>query len=215
LPLENIGTNPEDAFFSEGLTRDINSQLSKFSNLFVIAPSSAKEFQKNADCARIRKELKAYYILEGTVRRSSNDIRARFCLEHAVRDEPGYSLGWSRLAFSYVESKKYSIDPPEDWAQRSRQAAYRAIGLDASNPDAYYALAILSQMTGEDRITFQNFAEKAVQLTPNDAFVSLNWVRGWPIRVNGIKARNGHLEQNNLARNTKAGGTISGIFITI
>lgn len=262
VSFENLGGNPDDAYFSDGLTKDINAYLSKFSNLFVIAPSSVSEFRDNLDCAKIREELQADYVLSGTVRRSHDHLRvttgftdartcrqleapgpfdrdlntdnildvqleiakkvvaeigsadaplfnsriqslvrrkapdslaayecvllsywfyetfapdrhrkARACLERAVEIDPDYSLGWSRLAFSYIESKKYAIDTPPDWAELSRAAADRAIEIDPDNPDAYYALAILSQITGEDRSVFRNFAEKAVELNPNDAFV--------------------------------------------
>jgi tetratricopeptide (TPR) repeat protein len=77
--------------------------------------------------------------------------KARACLERAVEIDPDYSLGWSRLAFSYIEAKKYAIDTPQNWAKLSRAAADRAIELDPDNPDAYYALAILNQMTGGTR----------------------------------------------------------------
>jgi Tfp pilus assembly protein PilF len=97
--------------------------------------------------------------------------KARACLERAVEIDPDYSLGWSRLAFSYIEAKKYAIDTPQNWAKLSRAAADRAIELDPDNPDAYYALAILNQMTGGDPVVFRNFAEKAIELNPNDAFV--------------------------------------------
>jgi tetratricopeptide (TPR) repeat protein len=97
--------------------------------------------------------------------------KARACLERAAILDPGYSLGWSRLAFSYIEAKKYAIDTPADWAELSRAAANRAIELDPDNPDAYYALAILSQMTRDAPAVFQNFAERAIELNPNDAFV--------------------------------------------
>jgi class 3 adenylate cyclase/TolB-like protein len=262
LPFKNIGADQANEYFSEGLTKDINGQLSKFTNLFVIAPSAVKEYQSNGECSAIRRELGADYILSGTVRRSSDEIRvttnltdaascrqmaspgpfdrdlsmgnvldiqleiasnvvaqigsadaplfnadiqreirnsapegleayecvllsywfyenfapdrhrrARACLERSVREEPDFSLGWSRLAFSYIESKKYSIDTPQDWARLAREAAYKAIDIDPSNPDAYYALAILSQMMGEDVSAFRQFADKAVMLNPNDAFV--------------------------------------------
>ncbi len=262
IPFQDLGGNPDDAFFSDGLTRDINANLAQFSNLFVIAPDAGMAYRDNADCATIRNDLDPDYILTGTVRRSLDRIlvttdfidaetcrqmdapgpfdmdlslanildieleiarkvaaevgsadaplfnaevqrainlkapdnleaydcvllsywfyenfaperhrRARTCLEDALEDDPDYSLGWSRLAFSYMESKKYAIDTPSDWAERSHDAAYRAIDLDPDNPDAYYALAILSQMRGDDATVFRNFAERAIELNPNDAFV--------------------------------------------
>ncbi len=97
--------------------------------------------------------------------------KARACLENAIDQDSAYSLGWSRLAFSYMESKKYAIDTPPDWAELSRAAANRAIDLDPDNPDAHYALAILTQMTSQDLAEFRNFAERAVKLNPNNAFV--------------------------------------------
>ncbi len=262
MPFQNLSDNPEDAFFSDGLTKDINAHLSKFSNLFVIAPSSVRGYADNADCEAIRNELEADYILEGTVQRSNENLRvtttftdaancrqldspgpfdrelsagnildiqleiatkvvaevgsadaplfnasvqraikgrapdsleayecvllsywfyetfeaerqrkARTCLENAVAIDPGYSLAWSRLAFSYIESKKYAIDTPPDWSERAREAANRAIAIDPDNPDAYYALAILTQMTSQDLTEFRNFSDRTVSLNPNDAFV--------------------------------------------
>ncbi|MCK7612088.1 adenylate/guanylate cyclase domain-containing protein [Roseibium sediminicola] len=97
--------------------------------------------------------------------------RARDCLKRAVRIDPDYALAWSRLAFSYIESKKYSIDTQADWAERSWSAAQKSLELDPGNPDAYYALAIRSQILGEDRSVFANHARKAIDLNPHDAFI--------------------------------------------
>lgn len=97
--------------------------------------------------------------------------RARTCLEHVVESNPDYSLGWSRLAFAFIESKKYNIDPPPDWAERALEATRRAVDLDPENPDAYYARAILSQMRGENRGVFRTNAERVIDLNPNDAFI--------------------------------------------
>jgi adenylate cyclase len=262
IPFEELSSDAEDAYFSEGLSKDINAYLSKFTNLFVLAPGSVARYRDNVDCEMIRSELGADYILEGTVRRSQEKLRitttftdaetcrqldppgpydrdldvanlldvqleiakkvaasvgsadaplfnsrvqstirhkaansleaydcvllsywfyenfeadrhrrARACLEKAVEFDSDYSVGWSRLAFSYLESKKYAIDTPSDWAEKSRAAANRAISLDPDNPDAYYALAILTQMTSQDMSEFQAFADKAIELNPNDAFV--------------------------------------------
>ncbi len=97
--------------------------------------------------------------------------KARECLLRTVKAEPGYSLGWSRLAFNYLESKKRSFDTPPDWEQLARDAAYRAIQEDRENPDAYYALAILSRMTGEDKSVFLEHAKTAIDLNPNDSWI--------------------------------------------
>ena len=97
--------------------------------------------------------------------------RARECLLRTVEKNPGYSLGWSRLAFNYLESKKRSYDTSPDWDQLARNAAEEALNADRDNPDAYYALAILSRMLGEDLEVFRNFAERAISLNPNDSWI--------------------------------------------
>ncbi len=261
LPFEEVGAAPDEAFFAEGLSRDVNAYLSKFSNLFVLSPSSTRQYAE-ADCATIRRELDADFILSGTVRRDDQNLRvttsftdardcaqmnapgpftrdltagsvldvqieiarkvvseigsadapifdaklakaieekapehlnayecvllsywfyenfapdrhrrARDCLMQAVQTDPGYALAWSRLAFSYIESKKYAIDTQEDWAEQSLQAAQRSVDLDPANPDAYYAMAIRSQVVGEPPEVFARYARKAVELNPHDSFV--------------------------------------------
>ena len=61
---------------------------------------------------------------------SDRHSRARTCLEKVIKPDSDYALGWARLAFSYIESKKYAIDTPDDWEQQARIAAERAIDLD-------------------------------------------------------------------------------------
>jgi TolB-like protein len=262
IPFEELDKKPEEAYFSDGLTKDINAYLSRFTNLFVFAPGAVSGYRGNAACEKIRNELNADYILEGSVRRVQNKLRvtttltetstcrqlvspgpydrnldsenvldiqieiaqkvaatlgsadaplfnaslqaeirrkspdslesydcvllsywfyenfdadrhkrARSCLEKSVTTDPDYSIGWSRLAFAYIESKKYAINTPNDWEKQARAAADQAISLDPDNAWAYYALAILTQMTTQDLSEFRSFAERAIELNPNDAFV--------------------------------------------
>ncbi len=262
LPFEEIGSAAGEAVFAAGLSRDINAMLARASNLFVISPDATKAFRAGPDCALIRRELGADFILSGTVRRSAERLRittrftdattcrelaapgpfnrdlnagavfdvqleiarkvvaeigssdapifdsawvarirrkapesltaydcvllsywfyetfaperhrrARACLEKAVETDPDYSLAWSRLAFAYIESEKYGIDTAADWPERAEAAAERAIALDPANADAYYALAIRSQMLHEERAVFRAYAMRAIALNPHDSFI--------------------------------------------
>ncbi|MEP5091515.1 MAG: adenylate/guanylate cyclase domain-containing protein [Paracoccaceae bacterium] len=262
MPFENVGTDKNDAYFSEGLSRDVSALLAKFSNLFIIAPEATAKFRDEPGCERILEELGADYILRGSVQRSTEKLRvtttftdaktcrqlsppgpfdvdlsavnlldvqleiarkvpaevgssdsplfrstvaqeirdkapeslnayecvflsfwfyqtftleghrkARDCLLRTVESEPNYSLGWSRLAYNYLESKKRSFDTDPNWAQLAREAANKALDADRDNPDIYYALAILSRMTGKSRNVFLNFANRAIELNPNDSWI--------------------------------------------
>lgn len=75
IPFQNVGGNAEDDYFSEGLTRDINSLLARFSNLTVMAPQAGAAYRDDLACDRIREELDADYILSGSVRRSEDRLR--------------------------------------------------------------------------------------------------------------------------------------------
>ena len=262
IPFEDLAHKPEQAYFSAGLTKDINAYLSRFTNLIVFAPGAVSDYRGDTPCKQIRNELNADYILTGSVRRDQKKLRvtttltetstcrqlispgpynrnldshnlldiqieiaqkvaatlgsgdaplfnanlqaeirgkspqslesydcvllsywfyenfdadrhkrARSCLESSVNTDPDYSLGWSRLAFAYIESKKYNINPPEDWENQARSDANQALSLDPGNAWAYYALAILTQMTTQDLSKFRGFAERAIELNPVDAFV--------------------------------------------
>lgn len=76
LPFDNMGGNPEQGYFSDGITHDIISALSKFSGLMVIAGDSSFRYRGvGADLPRLARELGVRYVLEGGVRRGDKQIR--------------------------------------------------------------------------------------------------------------------------------------------
>jgi adenylate cyclase len=76
LPFANLSGDPEQDFFSDGITEDITTELSRFSELIVIARNSAFQYKgKAVDIRQVGRELGARYVLEGSVRRSGNRVR--------------------------------------------------------------------------------------------------------------------------------------------
>jgi len=76
LPFTNMSGDPEQEYFSDGITEDITTALSHFSGLFVIARNSSFSYKGHAlDARKISSELGVRYVLEGSVRRSGNRIR--------------------------------------------------------------------------------------------------------------------------------------------
>ncbi|MGD2153217.1 MAG: hypothetical protein PVG79_08090 [Gemmatimonadales bacterium] len=76
LPFANVGGDPEDEFFTDGMTEDIITALSRFTNLFVIARNSTARYKgRPVDVREIRRELGAKYVLEGAIRRSAAHLR--------------------------------------------------------------------------------------------------------------------------------------------
>src|SRR4029077_15317993 len=75
LPFTNM-SGPEEDYFADGITDDIIIELSRFSELFVIARNSSFQYKgKPVDVRQIGRELGVRYILEGSVRRSGDRMR--------------------------------------------------------------------------------------------------------------------------------------------
>jgi adenylate cyclase len=76
LPFENLSRDPDQEYFSDGLTDDIITALSRFKDLFVIARNSTFRYKGQAvDVRQLNKELGARYVLEGSVQRSGDSLR--------------------------------------------------------------------------------------------------------------------------------------------
>ena len=76
LPFVNIGGDPEQDYFSDGMSEDLITSLSKFADLFVIARNSAFTYKgKQIDLSQIGRELGARYLVQGSVRRDADRLR--------------------------------------------------------------------------------------------------------------------------------------------
>ena len=76
LPFANIGGDPEQEYFVDGVTESLTTDLSRISGSFVIARNTAFAFKGKAiDVKQIGRELSVRYVLEGSVQRGSNRIR--------------------------------------------------------------------------------------------------------------------------------------------
>ena len=76
LPFANLSNDPEQEYFSDGITNDIITDLSKFHDLFVIASNSTFVYKgKPVQIQQVGRELGVRYVLEGSVQRSETRIR--------------------------------------------------------------------------------------------------------------------------------------------
>jgi adenylate cyclase len=76
LPFVNMSGDPKQEFFSDGITEDIITALSKVPGLFVIARNSTFTYKgKPVKVKQISEELGVQYVLEGSVQRSANRVR--------------------------------------------------------------------------------------------------------------------------------------------
>lgn len=76
LPFANMSGDAEQEYFSDGISEDIITDLSKVSALSVIARNSAFAFKgKNVDLIQVARQLNVAYVLEGSVRKSGGRVR--------------------------------------------------------------------------------------------------------------------------------------------
>ena len=76
LPFVNMSGDPTQEYFSDGITEDIITELSRFSELFVIARNSSFQYKgKSPDIRKVGRELGVRYVLEGSIRRSGDRVR--------------------------------------------------------------------------------------------------------------------------------------------
>ena len=76
LPFENLSADPEQEYFSDGITEDIITGLSRFHWFFVIARNSSFTYKGSAvDVTQVARELGVQYVLEGSVRKSGDMVR--------------------------------------------------------------------------------------------------------------------------------------------
>jgi adenylate cyclase len=76
LPFANMSGDPEQEYFSDGITEDIITDLSKVSALAVISRNSAFVFKgKHVDVLKVARELKVDHVLEGSVRKAGGRVR--------------------------------------------------------------------------------------------------------------------------------------------
>jgi TolB-like protein/class 3 adenylate cyclase len=100
LPFVNMSGDPEQEYFSDGMTEDLITDLSKLSGLFVIARNSVFMYKgKAVKPEQVGRELGVRYVLEGSVRRAANRVRITAQLVDA-------STGYHRWAERYDRDLK-------------------------------------------------------------------------------------------------------------
>src|SRR5437867_5509486 len=97
LPFVNMSNDPEQEYFSDGITEDITTDLSRISSLFVISRNSAFTYKgKAAKAQDVSREMGVRYILEGSVRKAGGRIRITAQLIDATTDHHLWSQRYDR-----------------------------------------------------------------------------------------------------------------------
>ena len=87
LPFSNLSDYPEQQYFTDGITEDLTTDLSRIAGMLVISRNTAFSYQnKRVDTRQIGRELCVRYVLEGSVRRADKRVRVNAQLIDAETD---------------------------------------------------------------------------------------------------------------------------------
>jgi adenylate cyclase len=97
LPFVNMSGDPKQEFFSDGITEDIITALSKNPEIFVIARNSTFSYKgKPAEVKQVSEELGVRYVLEGSVQRSGDQVRITAQLIDALKGHNLWAESYER-----------------------------------------------------------------------------------------------------------------------
>jgi adenylate cyclase len=171
LPFDNMSKDPDQEYFSDGIAEDITTDLSKISSLFVIARNSAFTYKgKAVKVQDISRELGVRYVLEGSVRRSNNQVRITAQLIDATQDQHLWSERYDRplteifalqdeIRQKIVFALKVKLTPEE-------QARFKIAPTNNMEAYDYYlrGLQIAWRTTRETTVQARRMYEKAIAL---------------------------------------------------
>jgi len=104
LPFDNMSADPEQGYFSDGITEDILTDLSKVSGLLVISRHSTFVYKgKSVSIQQVGKELGVRYVLEGSVRKAGDRLRITAQLIDALTEEHIWADRYDRKIDSIFE----------------------------------------------------------------------------------------------------------------
>jgi adenylate cyclase len=184
LPFANLSRDPGQEYFSDGVTEDLITGLSKVSGLFVIARNSAFTYKgKAVKIGDVGRDLGVRYVLEGSVQRAGSRVRITAQLVDA-------STGYHIWAERYDREDRDIFALQDEVTQRivgalavklTEAERVRMAGVPAGSPEAYDL--VLRGQEERRRTTRESNAEarrlfvKALDLDPGyaRAYVGLSW----------------------------------------
>ncbi|MGQ0836489.1 MAG: winged helix-turn-helix domain-containing tetratricopeptide repeat protein [Gammaproteobacteria bacterium] len=173
LPFENIGGDPEQEYFSDGITEDIITALSKHRSLLVIARGSTFAFRwHGADVCRVGRELGADYVVEGSVGRMGRFLRIRTRLVETGGGRCVWADQYDRdvngifeVQDEIIASIAARIEPEVGGAERIRVQRMSEHALRAWD---FFHLGMRSfyKFTSEDNVEAQRLFRRAIDVDP-------------------------------------------------
>jgi adenylate cyclase len=188
LPFANMSGDREQEYFSDGITEDIITDLSKVSALAVVSRNSAFMYKgQNVDVPKLARELKVGHVLEGSVRKAGGRVRITAQLVDGASNDHVWAERYDRdlndiftlqdeISEAIVKALKLKLLPEEKKAIEQR-------GTD--NVEAYnlYLMARQSYVTGHEADARR--AEAIMRLCSRAVEIDRSYSRAWALMAIG------------------------------
>jgi adenylate cyclase len=181
LPFDNLSEDPEQEYFSDGITEEIITALSKVPKLFVIARNSTFTYKdKPVKVQQVSEELGVQYVLEGSVRKAGDEIRITAQLIDALNGHHLWAERYDRTLDDIFavqdEITKKIISAMQVKLTEGEQA--RAAAKGTNNLEAYLktlqANEYIHRVNPESNALGKQLAEEAIALDPEYAWAFYN-----------------------------------------
>ena len=186
LPFANIGGDPEQDYFVDGVTESLTTDLSRISGSFVIARNTAFSYKsKSIDTRQVGRELNVRYVLEGSVQRSGNRLRVNVQLIDAETGNHLWAERFDKPLADLFDMQDEIVSRLANTLDAQLIAAEARRAERSLNPDAmdlnFQGRAWLNKgLTPEWMTQARTFFERAVTLDPAniEAMLGLAMVDG-------------------------------------
>jgi adenylate cyclase len=190
LPFTNMSGDPEQEYFSDGITEDIITDLSKISALRIISRNSTFMYKgKNVDVPKVARELKVSHVLEGSVRKAGGRVRISAQLvdcednghvwaERYDRDASDIFELQDEISHAIVKALRLQLLPEEKRAIERR-------GTDSVEAHDLYLMARQTYVTSQEDM---RTAQAIVRLCTRATEIDPNYAQAWALMAMGYRS---------------------------
>jgi adenylate cyclase len=184
LPFANMSGDPEQEYFSDGISEDVITDLSKVSALFVAARNTAFMFKgKHVDVPQVARQLKVSHVVEGSVRKAGTRVRITAQLidgatgghiwaERYDRDLNDIFAVQDEISQAIVTALKLKLLPEEKKAIEQR---------GTSNAEAYKLNLMARQYMTTGNIGDIRRSESIIRLCQRATEIDPNYAHAWAL----------------------------------
>jgi adenylate cyclase len=184
LPFANMSDDPQQEYFSDGITEDIITDLSKVSRLFVTARTTAFSLrEKGLDVPAIARQLNVGHVLEGSVRKAEGRVRITAQLVEGATGGHVWAERWDRelkdifalqdeISEAIVRALRLRLLPAEKEAIEQRET---------TNPHAYDYYLMARRYWGSGQAGEERELDALVRICRRATEIDPSYARAWAL----------------------------------